>query len=172
MTPVPTFHGVRGVFRPLVIDDADALFAAHSDPQVHHYWSGPAHTSREETRDYLAQTLAMSPHQWALTTDGGECLGRLSLFVHRVGVAEVGVIVRRAAQGRGITGEALEYVASHAFADLGIVRLWADVDPDNLASLRLFERHGFVREALLHNNWSTHIGLRDSVILARFPVEG
>ena len=31
------------------------------------------------------------------------------------------------------------------------------------------ERHGFVREGLLRNNWTTHIGLRDSVVLARFP---
>ncbi|MDX2235227.1 MAG: GNAT family N-acetyltransferase [Hyphomonadaceae bacterium] len=163
-----TFHGVRGVYRPLVIDDADALFVAHSDPEVHHFWSGPAHVSLEECRDYLARTLAMSPHQWALTKDGGECLGRLSLFPHRAGVAEIGVIMRRAAQGLGLAGEALDFVARHAFMDLGVERLWADVDPDNAASLRLFERHGFVREAVLRHNWKTHIGLRDSVILARF----
>lgn len=168
MTP-PTFHGERGVYRPLVIEDAEALFVAHSDPEVHHFWSGPAHTSLEDSRAYLARTLEMSPHHWALTKDGGECLGRISLFMQRAGVAEIGVIIRRAAQGQGITGDALECVARHAFADLGVKRLWADVDPDNAASLRLFERHGFVREGLLRNNWSTHIGLRDSVVLARFP---
>jgi RimJ/RimL family protein N-acetyltransferase len=165
----PTFRGARGVYRPLVIEDAEALFVAHADPEAHHFWSGPAHATLEETRAYLARTLAMSPHHWALTADGDACLGRMSLFIQRAGVAEVGVIVRRAAQGGGLAGEALEHVAGHAFGDLGVHRLWADVDPDNAASLRLFERHGFAREGVLRHNWRTHIGLRDSVVLARFP---
>lgn len=165
----PTFHGARGVYRPLVIDDAEGLHAAHSDPEVHHYWSGPAHASLEETRAYTAGTMQMTPHCWALTLDGGLCLGRISLFAHRAGNAEIGIILCRAAQGKGLAGEALELVAQHAFATLGVVRLWADVDPDNAPSLRLFERRGFVREARLHANWTTHIGVRDSIILARFP---
>jgi [ribosomal protein S5]-alanine N-acetyltransferase len=165
----PTFHGVRGVYRPLVIEDAAALHEAHSDPDVHYFWSGPAHTSLAQSEDYLARTLEMSPYHWALTKDGGECLGRLSLFMPRPGVGEFGVILRRAAHGQGLAGEALELVVHHAFGALDAYRLWADVDPENGASLRLFERHGFRREAVLRNNWRTHIGLRDSVILARFP---
>ncbi len=166
---LPTFTGVRGVYRPLVIADAEALFVAHGDEEVHHFWSSPAHRTLEESRAYTAGTLEMTPYSWALTRDGGECLGRISLFMGRPGVAEVGVIVRRAAQGQGLTGEALRLVTAYTFADLGVFRLWADVDPDNAASLRLFERNGFVREGLLHHNWRTHLGLRDSVILARFP---
>lgn len=168
MTVVPTFTGARGVYRPLVIADAEALFVAHSDPVVHHFWSSPAHATLEESRAYLARTLEMSPFHWAITAEGDECLGRISLFVHRAGNAEIGVMVRRAAQGKGLMGEALRFVAAHAFAEMALVRLWADVDPDNEASLRLFERNGFAREALLHNNWVTHLGARDSVILARF----
>ena len=165
---VPTFTGERGVYRPLVIDDAEALFVAHGDEAVHRFWSGPAHTSLTQTRAYVAATLEMSPFCWAITTDGGEALGRISLFVPRPGVAEVGVIVRAAAQGKGLTSEALRFVAAHAFAEMAVFRLWADVDPDNEASIRLFERNGFQREALLAHNWRTHLGLRDSVILARF----
>ncbi len=165
---LPTFTGARGVYRPLVVTDAEALHVAHADEQVHHFWSGPAHTSLEQTRAYIARTLEMSPYCWAITQDGGEALGRISLFVPRPGVAEVGVIVRRAAQGRGLTSEALRFVAAHAFAEIDVFRLWADIDPDNEASIRLFERNGFEREALLRNNWRTHLGLRDSVVMARF----
>jgi [ribosomal protein S5]-alanine N-acetyltransferase len=106
-----------------------------------------------------------------LGADAGrrEALGRISLFGQRAGVAEIGVIVRAAAQGQGLASEALRLVARYAFESLGVFRLWADVDPDNAASLALFERNGFAREALLRHNWRTHLGLRDSVILARFP---
>jgi [ribosomal protein S5]-alanine N-acetyltransferase len=165
---LPTFTGARGVYRPLVIEDAGALFVAHADEAVHHFWSGPAHSSVEETRAYMQKTLEMSPLHWAITTDGGEALGRISLFVQRPGVAEVGVIMRAASQGKGLMSDALRSVATHAFAESGVFRLWADIDPDNAASIRLFARNGFEREALLRHNWRTHLGLRDSVIMARF----
>lgn len=168
MTPeLPTFEGERGVYRPLRKKDAPALYVAHADPAVHRFWAGPAHTSLEQSRAFTARTLEMTPYNWALTKDGAEALGRMSLFVQRPGVAEFGVILRAAAQGQGLAGEALRFIAAYAFESLGLFRLWADVDPDNIASLALFERNGFVREGVLRHNWRTHLGLRDSVILAR-----
>ncbi|HJS79675.1 MAG TPA: GNAT family protein [Vitreimonas sp.] len=46
-------------------------------------------------------------------------------------------------------------------------RLMADIDPDNSASISLFLRAGFQREGLLRQNWKTHLGVRDSVIMAK-----
>lgn len=167
---LPTFKGQRGVYRPLVIGDAPALYVAHADPAVHRFWSSDVHVSLEESTRYTAETLAVENSQhWAITEAGGEALGRVSLFIRREGVGEVGVIVRTATQGKGLTGEALRFVVAHGFEALKLHRIEADIDPDNAASLRLFERNGFTREGLLHHNWKTHLGLRDSVILARFP---
>jgi ribosomal-protein-alanine N-acetyltransferase len=42
--------------------------------------------------------------------------------------------------------EAMELVLRHAFVDLGLHRLEANVQPANLRSLALAERAGFVRE--------------------------
>lgn len=167
---VPTFHGARGVYRPLTVEDGPALYVAHADPVVHHFWSSDVHASLEASTAYTADTIAVpNSHHWAITENGGEALGRVALFVRREGVGEIGVIVRAAAQGKGLTGEALRFVVAHGFEGLGLHRIEADIDPDNTASLRLFERNGFVREALLRNNWKTHIGIRDSVIMAIFP---
>lgn len=166
----PTFRGARGLYRPLTVEDGPALFVAHGDPIVHHFWSGPAHASLEESVAYTADTIAVeNSHHWAITAEGGEALGRVSLFVRREGVGEIGVILRSTAQGKGLTSEALRFVVAHGFKALGLHRIEADIDPDNTASLRLFERNGFVREAILRDNWKTHIGIRDSVIMARFP---
>ena len=166
----PTFRGARGVYRPLVAEDAAGLFVAHADPAVHHFWSCQAHASLEESATYTADTIAV-PHSlhWALTQDGGEAMGRLSLFRPRHGVGEIGVILRAAAHGKGLTSECLRFVCNFGFETLGLMRICADVDPDNVASLRLFERNGFQREGVLRNNWTTHIGVRDSIILARLP---
>ena len=55
----------------------------------------------------------------------------------------------------------------YAFETLGLHRLAADIDPDNTSSISLFLRAGFQREGLLRGNWRTHLGIRDSVIMAK-----
>lgn len=164
----PTLTAPGAVLRPLVQADAEALFAAHGDMATHHYWSSPAHKDVEETRAYIAETLAMKgAHAWAITESGGEALGRIGLFVEREGVGEIGVIMRPDATGRGLASIALNLVISYGFDTLELHRIGADIDPDNANSISLFLRAGFQREGLLRQNRKTHIGLRDSVIMAK-----
>lgn len=156
------------VLRFLSSDDAEALFQAHQDPQTHQYWSSPAHKDAGETARYIEQTLTMpGAYAWAITENGGEALGRVALFVVREGVGEIGIILRREAQGRGLAAKALTLIEGYAFEELKLHRLTADIDPDNSASISLFLRAGFQREGLLRGNWKTHIGVRDSVIMGK-----
>ncbi len=164
----PTLEAPGAVLRPLELADADALFAAHSDEETHHYWSSPAHKSVEQTRAYIADTLALAgAHVWAITESGGEALGRIGLFAEREGVGEIGIIMRREATGRGLASKALNLVIDYGFGTLGLHRIAADIDPDNTSSISLFLRAGFQREGLLRGNWKTHLGVRDSVIMAK-----
>ncbi len=156
------------VLRPLELADAEALFAAHGDAETHHFWSSPAHASVEETRAYIAETLAIEgAHVWAITESGGEALGRIALFNVREGVGEIGVIMRREATGRGLASKALNLVIEYGFGPLGLHRIGADIDPDNTNSISLFLRAGFQREGLLRGNWKTHLGVRDSVMMGK-----
>jgi RimJ/RimL family protein N-acetyltransferase len=167
-TATPTLQAPGLVLRPLKRGDAPALFAAHGDERTHTYWSGPAHQTVEETAAYIQATLDMpGARAWAITENGGEALGRIALFAVRDGVGEIGVLLRREATGRGLASKALQLVDAFAFDTLALHRLVADVDPDNTASLALFLRAGYQREGLLRGNWKTHLGIRDSVILAK-----
>lgn len=168
MSQPPVLKAAGVVLRPLETTDAPALFAAHGDPETHKYWSGPAHTSVEQTARYIEETLAMpGAHVWAITESGGDALGRIALFTLREGVGEIGILMRREATGRGLASKALQLVVDYAFAHLGLHRIGADIDPDNNASISLFLRAGFQREGLLRGNWKTHLGIRDSVIMAK-----
>lgn len=164
----PRLEGPGVVLRPLEVADAHDLYSAHGDPEAHHYWSSPAHSSEAETARYIEQTLAMpGARVWAITESGGEALGRVALFVPRDGVGEIGIILRRDAQGRGLAAKALKLVEDYSFEALGLHRIAADIDPDNTSSISLFLRAGFEREGLLRGNWKTHLGVRDSVIMAK-----
>jgi RimJ/RimL family protein N-acetyltransferase len=168
MNEAPTLSAPGVVLRPLEVSDAEALFAAHGDAETHRYWAGPAHKSVAETARYIAETLERpTTRGWAITESGGEALGRVALFVLRDGVGELGIIMRREAQGRGLASKALQLVEDYAFSELGMHRLTADIDPDNSASLSLFLRAGFQREGLLRGNWKTHLGVRDSVLMGK-----
>jgi RimJ/RimL family protein N-acetyltransferase len=164
--PTLETHGL--VLRPLQLSDAEALFAAHGDARAHHYWSGPAHTDVQQTRAYIVDTIAMTgAHVWAITEDGGDALGRIALFVQREGVGEIGIIMAPDAQGRGLASKGLKLVLDYGFGHLDLHRIAADIDPDNNASISLFLRAGFQREGLLRRNWKTHIGVRDTVMMAK-----
>jgi ribosomal-protein-alanine N-acetyltransferase len=170
--PQPPVLKAAGVqLRPLNVADSAALFAAHGDAETHKYWSGPAHTNVEQTARYIEDTLAMKGASvWAITENGGEALGRIALFALREGVGEIGIVMRREATGRGLASKALQLVGEYAFGELSMHRLMADIDPDNSASISLFLRAGFQREGLLRQNWKTHLGVRDSVIMAKLSV--
>jgi [ribosomal protein S5]-alanine N-acetyltransferase len=168
MPQPPVLKAAGAHLRPLDVADAAALFAAHGDPETHKYWSSPAHGSVDETARYIEDTLAMKGASvWAITENGGEALGRIALFALREGVGEIGIVMRRDATGRGLASKALQLVGEYAFGELGMHRLMADIDPDNSASISLFLRAGFQREGLLRQNWKTHLGVRDSVILGK-----
>ena len=166
MKDVPRLEAPGLVLRPLEVSDAEALFAAHSDPHTHQYWSSAAHKSVAQTAAYIEDTIAVG-RAWAITESGGAALGRIALFQLRDGVADIGIIMRPDATGRGFASKALALVCEYGFNTLELHRIGADVDPENSASLSLFLRAGFQREGLLRGNWKTHLGVRDSVILGK-----
>jgi RimJ/RimL family protein N-acetyltransferase len=163
----PRLAGDGIVLRPLVVSDAHALFAGLSDPEVQRYRRGDVHADVAETTRYIEDTLARSRAAWAITQDGGEALGRLALRVPELGVGELGIVIRRAAQRRGLGLKALALSEAYAFGVLGLSRLEADIDAENAPSLGLFRRACFneARRILAHR--TTKLGVRDSIILAK-----
>lgn len=97
---------------------------------------------------------------------GWAALSPVSVRKVYAGVAEVSVYVASAAQGQGI-GKALMAALIEASEQNGIWTLQASIFPENVASIRLHEAHGFrqvgrrERIAQLNGKW------RDTVILER-----
>lgn len=169
--PIPTIDTKRLRLRALRQDDADALHAMYSDVEANTYGSRAATTTLEQSRERVAGALADTAWRaWAITLRGDDiaigttAIGTVASYEKRQGkVTEIGYILSRAYWGRGIVTEAVAAMIDQLFAE-GQRRVVADTDPDNLASIRVLERLGFVLEARLRAEWETHIGVRDSLI--------
>ena len=73
------------------------------------------------------------------------------------------VAVARAAQGRGIGATLLEAMATRA-REGGVALLHLEVRADNVAALRLYERHGFVADGRRRDYYGRG---RDAVLMSR-----
>ncbi|HET9655031.1 MAG TPA: GNAT family N-acetyltransferase [Kineosporiaceae bacterium] len=146
--------------RPVAPDDAGALYAIFSDPQVMRYWSTPPWNRpalaglmvRADVEDAAAGRAVRLA---VLRLEDEDLIGTVSLFHLDRGSrrAEIGYALRRDAWGHGYAGEAAAAVVGYAFTGLDLNRLEADIDPRNEASARLLDRLGFRQEGLLRQRW-------------------
>lgn len=159
----PTLLTERLALRARVPDDADALFPTMSDAQAMRWWSYPPFEQVEDLRTHFAKEHP-DWRGWAVTWRGeSRAVGFVSAGMRRPGVSEIGYLFARDTWGQGIAYEAVGALLTRLFGE-GQRRVFADIDPDNMPSIRLVERLGFVREGRLRAEWETHIGVRDTII--------
>lgn len=152
-------------------DDAQGLYAVHSDPLVMRYWGYPAWTDIAQAQAKVADIARQRANEvilvWAVADRASDALiGSIALFFinQAQGRAEVGYSLARAWHGRGLAREAMLAVLGHAFDGMDLRRIEADVDPRNTASCRLAESLGFRAEGLLRERWQVNGELCDSVL--------
>jgi RimJ/RimL family protein N-acetyltransferase len=157
------------VLRPLDPEhDGPALHAVFGDEESCRYLPAPLCKTVAETIARLqGWTTGFEDTSWAIVdAPGADALGRVTLF--RPGedaqVWEIGVMIVPAAQGRGLAAAAVQEAVDYGFRVKQARRIVADIDPDNVPSIRLFEKQGFQLEGRLRAAVKTHIGVRDSVI--------
>ncbi len=148
-------HGERVTLDLLRDDDLDDLAAMQGDPEVCRYLLYEAR-SREKVaeileRDAAATRLAAKDDyvQPAIRGESGEFLGTMYFTIASVDdrTAEIGWILTPAAQGRGYATEAARLLLDLAFGELGLHRVYAELDPRNAGSVRICERLGMRHEA-------------------------
>ena len=169
-TSLPTIETSRISLRWISEGDVDAFYAIYSHPEVMRYWSFPALTHRDQAAKLIReihdgfqkQTLL----KWGVARRPDDLLiGSITLFnldfTHRR--AEIGYALGRDYWRQGYMHEALSAVIGYAFAELGLHRIEADVDPRNDASIRTVERLGFQREGYLRERWQVGGEIQDAL---------
>jgi RimJ/RimL family protein N-acetyltransferase len=116
-----------------------------------------------------AATTSPEPSNLAIDVDG-EAIGAIG-YVAGIDVerfsAEIGYWIGESHWGRGIASEALVLVTAHVFETLNMLRLFALPFADNAGSIRVLEKAGYVREAVLRSSSVKYGQPRDQLLYAR-----
>jgi RimJ/RimL family protein N-acetyltransferase len=125
----------------------------------------------EQARTFLGWvTRQPAPTVWAIEVSGDAAGGigiELQTDVERVS-AEVGYWLGRAFWGRGIATQALGAVTAEAFKRFEITRLYAVPFADHLASVRVLEKCGYVREGHMRQSAIKEGKIRDQLLFATY----
>jgi RimJ/RimL family protein N-acetyltransferase len=157
--PTPTLHTDRLRLRPFDEADADDLFALHSDGRVLRYWDSPPWTDRGRADRFLAACRQMA----AEGTGARLAVERVldGTFIGWCGVtrwdpdhrsASLGYCFNEAAWGHGYATETARALLHWAYGAWDLNRVQAEADTRNVASARVLEKLGFVREGTLRED--------------------
>ena len=145
------------------MSDLEDMHAVFSHPKAMRYWSSLPHETKSQTEDFLAAMVNAQPDNSDdfIVEYQGRAIGKAGCWQ----IGEIGFILHPHFWGKGIAFEALSATIPHAFSALVMSSLKADVDPRNVASLRLLERLGFretgraARTFLLGDEWCDSVYL-------------
>jgi [ribosomal protein S5]-alanine N-acetyltransferase len=165
LAPIPDGVADAGVLlRAWRDDDLELLRAGSEDDYVAMIEHLPVPFSEPEARAWLTDqhTWPGRGRGWSLAIADratGAGIGSIGLVLrHPPGVAELGYWIAPGRRGAGAATTAVRLLSRWAITgDLGVHRLHALIEPWNLASQRVVENTGFVREGLLRA-YSTYRG--------------
>jgi len=170
-TPFPDLSSERLTLRKITNEDAEEVFFLRSDGEVLKYIDRNAATSIEEAIQWITmidEAIANNESiAWGLSLKNETVLiGTIAFWNIKKEHyrAEIGYALRPLFHGRGLMHEAMGAVLSYGFRIMKLHSVEANVNPNNEASIKLLERHKFVKEAYHRENYYFNGKFLDSAI--------
>ena len=136
------------------ITDAGEIATLRSDAEINKHLNRPGKTSIDEARDFILQLQhgikSNECYYWVLTPKNENMLiGTICLWNidREQGSIELGYELRADHQRKGLMQEAITKIIEIAFQHLGYKKLAAFTHPENIKSINLLEKNGFMRHA-------------------------
>jgi ribosomal-protein-alanine N-acetyltransferase len=150
--PPPIIETARLRLRPCTSDDLDALHRLWTDRRVRRYLWDDVVISRERAASTLADGIASFARHgfglWTVTPRDEERLIGFTGLRLTPGTYDVEVVYGMTPErwGEGLASEAVRGVLAFAFAVRRLERVIGLTDPPNVASMRVMEKAGMVRD--------------------------
>jgi len=167
--PAPNIEAVRILIRPIVFSDSDALFELFSNSEVMQYWSSPPYESIRQTNQLITNIQKGYESKDFLQLgielrESKQLIGTVTLHALQTQCAraELGYALHPNFWGQGLMHEALTALVEYAFEQANLLRLEADIEPNNLASAKALLRLGFQKEGYFPSRWIVNGVISDS----------
>jgi len=163
--------GTLATLRPWRNGDVASLVKYANNPNVARQLRDrfPHPYTLADARQFIQSIAHARPTMAFAITVGGEAVGGAGFApgadVERYS-AEVGYWLGEPLWGRGITSEAVRLVSDYAFHTCNMLRLFALPFADNAQSIRVLEKAGYAREAILRASSVKHGVARDQALYA------
>lgn len=151
--PFPVITTERLILRRIKDTDAQRLYTLRSDPETMKYIPRPVATKIDDVLNLIKMidegTDKNDVINWAVTLkDTDALIGTIGFFRLQPenDRGEVGYMLGKDYQGKGIMHEALKAVLDFGFETLKFHSIFAVTDPENKASISLLEKNEFVKE--------------------------
>lgn len=165
MKPPEILETERLILRKPREMDAQGIFDTYGqDRQVTRYMTWRPNTNATQTAQFVRESIAgwkeEKRYPWVIVLkEKDELIGMIEL--RPAGFkAEIGYVMARAHWGHGIMTEAARSIVRWALAQPEIYRVWAVCDVENIASARVLEKVGMMREGILRR-YLIHPNLSD-----------
>lgn len=149
--------------------DAQAYFEPRSRADVCAFWWHEPYTELSQAEQSLAHVIECNNSGehicFALQLrDDPAMVGMITIFAlnKQCRRAEIGYLLNPEHQGRGLMQEAMKSAIEFCFGPLDMIRLEADIHPDNEASRRLLRRLGFEKEGYMPQRWIVGGDIQDT----------
>lgn len=150
--------------------DVPAIAAACGDPELSRFIPGlPSPYTEDHARQWVDSRIKEENSRTLLVVDArtGQLYGAVEVRLGETG--SIGYWTAADARNRGIATRALKLLAAWAVTEGGVLRLELTTHPENVASQRVAEKAGFVREGVLRSHMNFQDGRRDSVMFSLVP---
>ena len=163
--------GTLTTLRPWRQADAPALVQHANNPNVARQLRDrfPHPYTNADARSFIQAVAPVRPATTFAIVAGGEAVGCVGFSpgadVERYS-AEIGYWIGETYWGRGITVEAVRLLSAYAFDTCSMLRLFALPFADNMQSVRVLEKAGYTREAILRSSSVKNGVVRDQALYA------
>lgn len=130
--------------RPSTLVDARRIWEWRSQGGANRFYRSTSEPAYPDHYAWFAKALGSQDRLFCTVLKGALPVGYLRLDLTETG-AWVSICLSADVRGAGIGGQVLAHADQWA-RELGQSGLWAEIHPDNRASLQVFERSGYIRQ--------------------------
>ncbi len=174
----PLIETGRLTLRQVQQSDVNGIFFLRSDKKVLKYLDREPAATIEEAALWIQKINDLEKNNnavtWAITLKpdltliGTICFWNITKEHYR---AEIGYALNPDHQSKGIMQEAMTAVLDYGFKIMKLHSIEANVNPNNLSSIKLLERNNFIREGYFKENYFFNGKFSDSAIYSLISPE-